>query len=182
MSQQKLLSQIRNPSKPSHYVYPGISSRFFVGAQQVVEDIVTLYGSPLPVADGINRIIESVYNINPNLLQVKNRKEDIVLPRQVGMMLFRLANYSLAKSGAAYGKDHATALHGIKKKCYPILETKTPKDEYHNLVCAIKAFNILYPQYSLSDLPRGWDNPNQPFRKSHPGHREQHRAMPTMQG
>lgn len=157
-------------SRPNHYVYPGITSPFILGAHRVVDEMINEFGEPLPVTDGINYIIEKVFCIDSYLLLVKTRKNDIVFPRQVGMLLLRLANYSLSKSGAIYGKDHATALYAVKKKCYPILETKSTKDEYYNLVCSIKAFNILYPKYSLSDLPRGWDNFNERIYKPQPRH------------
>ncbi len=180
MSQQKLLSQIRMPSRPSHYVYPGTTSLSTLGASQVVEAMLVQHGKALPVTDGIDFILSKVFNVDIDSLKLKSRKPEIVFPRQVGMLLLRLSNYSLSSAGGYYLKDHATALHAINKKCFPILETKYPKDDYDNLVCAIRAFHMLYPQYSLSILPRGWDNPYIKIHKPLPGHGEQSRTVSAL--
>lgn len=168
------------PSRPSHYVYPGTTSLSTLGASQVVEAMLVQHGKALPVTDGIDFILSKVFNVDIDSLKLKSRKPEIVFPRQVGMLLLRLSNYSLSSAGGYYLKDHATALHAINKKCFPILETKYPKDDYDNLVCAIRAFHMLYPQYSLSILPRGWDNPYIKIHKPLPGHGEQSRTVSAL--
>jgi len=135
----------------------------------------------IPVESVIKQIVLSVFLINKNMLMSKTRKPEIVLVRQTGMLLFCMAKCTLSKSASFFGKDHATALHAIKKKCFPILETKTPRDEYDNIVCAIKTFHILLPEYSLSNLPREWDNPDARIHKPFTWNRNQQHTVSSLQ-
>ena len=57
-----------------------------------------------------------LFEIDPAKLFVETRKTEVVRCRQL-MMKYRKEElgYSLAKAAARYGKDHATAIHAIKK-------------------------------------------------------------------
>lgn len=168
-----------NPPLPSHYVIPGLGISHQKASAIAMAMLDNNNGKPIDVVKGIHFILYQIFEKSKVNLRQKVRDEDIVFPRQVGMLLFLLAKASTIKAGAKYGKDHATAIHA-RKKCLNILETKTSRNDYDNLVCAIQAFHMLYPQYSLSNLPRGWENPHIKFHKPLPGQREQHGAVSTL--
>ncbi|MDD4385736.1 MAG: helix-turn-helix domain-containing protein [Bacteroidales bacterium] len=168
--------------RPNHYVFPGVSNKYVPGVQNIVENmLINNKGKPLRVDEGIKFIIEKIFGYKHPELVIKTRKAEIVFPRQVGMVLLLLAKWGVKEAGWFYGKDHATALHARKKRILPLLETKSPYHDYHKLVCALKSFNILYPQYSLSDLPRGWDDTSKRIQKPHSWHREFDSSLPSLQ-
>jgi len=152
---------------PHPYVMPGLSN-YSVKASKIVETFRGFYPiTPEPI-QGCSLISELVFEKEYHELVLRNRKRELVFPRQVGMFLLFLSGISFAVAGAHYSRDHATAMHG-KGKCLNVLETKYPKDDYNNLTLALRVFSILYPKCSLSSLPRGWDNTHQ--RICEPQHR-----------
>lgn len=168
-----------NPPLPSHYVIPGLGTSHQKASAIAMAVRSRNKGKPHTVSTGIDFIILQIFDKPLDKLTQKVRNADIVFPRQVGTFLYLLAKASTIKAGAKYEKDHATAIHS-RKKCLNILETKTSRNDYHNLVCAIRAFHMLYPQYSLSILPRGWDNPYIKIHKPLPGHGEQSRTVSAL--
>jgi len=65
---------------------------------------------------GIIKVVSSHFNLEPEVLQAKNRKREIVQARQIAMFFSKkMTNYSLSAIGAEIGgKDHATVLHSYK--------------------------------------------------------------------
>jgi len=74
---------------------------------------------PQPEQPDIDTVINTVcnaYQIDPALIQIKTRRQEIVEPRQLifALVMFGL-RISCIKTGRQIGKlDHATVLHGIR--------------------------------------------------------------------
>jgi chromosomal replication initiation ATPase DnaA len=102
---------------------------------------------------------------NPELLAHKTRKREVLIPRQLSIVILVLSGKTLAKATSFYKRDHATA-NNSKKRIFEILETKDSKHDYNRIVKVIKQARRVFPEVCLSDLPRGWDDPNQRFCKS----------------
>jgi len=74
---------------------------------------------PQPEQPDIDTVINTVcnaYQIDPALIQIKTRRQEIVEPRQLihALIMFGL-RISCIKTGRQIGKlDHATVLHGIR--------------------------------------------------------------------
>lgn len=181
MNNTSRVSKLVGKLNPSHYVFPGLSRDAKIAIKCTVTEFnITNTPSPLNLIENIDRILSQVYGLQISEIRVNTRSSTNVLARQTGMLLLRLAGKSLPQTAAEYGKEHATAIHAIYKKCFPILITKTKPDEYNNLVAAIRAFHTLYPDYSLSPLPWGWDNPNTRIHKPQQGNRERNVAVPSV--
>lgn len=91
------------------------------------------YKGNLPEPKLLKRIICRACGITMEQIDQRNRKREIVIARQIGMMYMALHkgvkeyNISLAKIGAMYGgKDHATVLHATRT----IKQLVESKDEY----------------------------------------------------
>lgn len=152
---------------PHPYVMPGLRN-YSIKASKIIETFRGIYPiTPEPI-QGTSLIVELVFGKEYHELVLRNRKRELVFPRQVGMFLLYLADISFVTAGAHYSRDHSTAVHG-KGKCLNVLETKYPKNDYNNLTLTLRIFSILYPKSSLSALPRGWDNTSQ--RICEPQHR-----------
>lgn len=64
----------------------------------------------------ITSTVGEYFGINPNALKGKQRKREILIPRQVSMFLLRdLTNLSLEEIGSFFGRDHSTVLNAIKR-------------------------------------------------------------------
>ncbi|EKE11574.1 MAG: hypothetical protein ACD_15C00059G0012 [uncultured bacterium] len=65
----------------------------------------------------IINIVSSFYDINPNDLIIKNRKKEVVKPRQIAMYLMRSElEYSFPGIGEKLGgRDHTTTIHACNK-------------------------------------------------------------------
>jgi len=65
----------------------------------------------------IIKVISEFYDINPNDLIAKNRKQEVVKPRQIAMYLMRSElQYSYPGIGGKLGgRDHTTAIHAYEK-------------------------------------------------------------------
>lgn len=84
-----------------------------------VEDIIkkSIKNFSQPVSD--YQIIKSVadfYNLSPEELSRRNRKKEVVEPRQIAMYLLRdILEMSYPYIGKKMGRDHTTAIHAIEK-------------------------------------------------------------------
>ena len=175
MSQIKLLEKLKEPvrCRPSHYVFPGIVNKPKIDDFLFVQEIIISLGTSTPnPIDAVNMIIYITFGMSESQLKTKSRKPEVVFPRQVGMFLLNLLGYTLSFSGQYYGKDHCTALHAKRKRCFNLLETKDNASEYNNLIRAIITVNTIFPKISLSELPRNWNDRKERIHKSHSGHRE----------
>ncbi|HLN19239.1 MAG TPA: chromosomal replication initiator protein DnaA, partial [Patescibacteria group bacterium] len=65
----------------------------------------------------IIKTVSEFYDINPNDLMAKNRKQEVVKPRQIAMYLMRSElQYSYPGIGEKLGgRDHTTAIHAFEK-------------------------------------------------------------------
>lgn len=61
------------------------------------------------VCNEVEKYLEK--RVDPLSLKSTSRKEEIVIPRQIMIKYMRKAKYTLAKAGARYDKDHATAIN-----------------------------------------------------------------------
>jgi chromosomal replication initiator protein len=68
---------------------------------------------------GITRIVERVaraFDVSPKEILGPSRQRLVLTARQVAMTLVReLAGLSLPQIGAAFGRDHTTVLHAVRK-------------------------------------------------------------------
>ncbi len=64
----------------------------------------------------ITKTVGEYFNVNPTALKGKQRKREILIPRQIAMYLLRdLTKLSLDEIGAYFGRDHSTVLNAIKR-------------------------------------------------------------------
>lgn len=64
----------------------------------------------------ITSSVAEFFGVNPNTLKGKQRKREILVPRQISMYLMRdLTNLSLEEIGSFFGRDHSTVLNAIKR-------------------------------------------------------------------
>jgi len=84
-------------------------------AREVLRNIVNDIKSPLTVEE-IQKITAEFYDIPPDLLRAKTRKQEIVIARQVAMYLAKeLTSCSLKTIGLNFGgRDHSTVIHAYQ--------------------------------------------------------------------
>jgi chromosomal replication initiator protein len=84
-------------------------------ARDVLRVIIHDVKSPVTI-DEIQRVVSEFYDIPPDLLRAKTRKQEIVLARQVAMYLSKaLTNSSLKTIGLHFGgRDHSTVIHAYQ--------------------------------------------------------------------
>jgi chromosomal replication initiator protein len=84
-------------------------------ARDVLRVIIQDIKSPISI-DEIQRVVSEFYDIPPDLLRAKTRKQEIVLARQVAMYLSKeLTNSSLKTIGLHFGgRDHSTVIHAYQ--------------------------------------------------------------------
>jgi chromosomal replication initiator protein len=84
-------------------------------ARDVLRVIIQDVKSPVTI-DEIQRIVSEFYDIPPDLLRAKTRKQEVVLARQVAMYLSKkLTNSSLKTIGLHFGgRDHSTVIHAYQ--------------------------------------------------------------------
>ncbi|MCK5840538.1 MAG: chromosomal replication initiator protein DnaA [Candidatus Sabulitectum sp.] len=64
----------------------------------------------------ITSSVAEFFGVNPNTLKGKQRKREILVPRQISMYLMRdLTSLSLEEIGSFFGRDHSTVLNAIKR-------------------------------------------------------------------
>ncbi len=84
------------------------------------------------------KIIEAVanfYDVKLSSLSEKDRKREVVHPRQVAMYLLRRElNLSYPSIGEKFGKrDHTTAIHACEKIKKELEENESLNEEVHNI-------------------------------------------------
>ncbi|MBT3343270.1 MAG: chromosomal replication initiator protein DnaA [Gemmatimonadetes bacterium] len=84
-------------------------------ARRIVQERSTSDNSNLSI-EGIQRIVARHFNLTPELLIGKTRKQDIVAPRQIAMYLAkRLTKSPLKVIGLHFGnRDHSTVVHAVR--------------------------------------------------------------------
>jgi len=84
-------------------------------AQDVLRVIVHDIKTPITI-DEIQRVVCEFYDVPPDLLRAKTRKQEVVLARQVAMYLSKqLTNSSLKTIGLHFGgRDHSTVIHSYQ--------------------------------------------------------------------
>ncbi len=84
-------------------------------ARDVLRLVVSNVRSPINVEE-IQRLVAEFYDIPPDLLRAKTRKQEIVSARQVAMYLAKeMTNCSLKTIGLHFGgRDHSTVIHAYQ--------------------------------------------------------------------
>lgn len=85
--------------------------------KQILSDIISSGKRKGVSYKHIIKIVSDFYEINPNDLIAKNRKQEVVKPRQIAMFLMRSElSYSYPGIGEKFGgRDHTTAIHAYEK-------------------------------------------------------------------
>jgi chromosomal replication initiation ATPase DnaA len=106
--------------------FPGVSMIRLLTSIKILTNLAKKFGINISVRkySGIKKhidIIEGIVcnevekylekRVDPLSLKSTSRKEEIVIPRQIMIKYMRKAKYTLAKAGARYDKDHATAIN-----------------------------------------------------------------------
>lgn len=97
------------------------------------------------------------FGVSRAQLKSKTRLLEVVLARQVAMLVIHLSGKSTIYAAGVFNKDHATLLHG-KKKIIELLETKHPRHDYNTVTQILKRTAVLYKQVDLSMLQGQWQN------------------------
>lgn len=140
----------------SVYAIPGIDSF----SEIVTSDDTRRIGEkpdPIKIA---NRIIYDVFSLNKSTLEERTRKREIVFPRQIHMTLTQLQGVSLAQSGLACNRDHATALHA-SKTIRDIISTKYPHEDYVKIMRCLEKLKNVCSDINMSRLQRLGKTTNQ---------------------
>ncbi|MBW7887387.1 MAG: chromosomal replication initiator protein DnaA [Bacteroidetes bacterium] len=84
-------------------------------AKEVLKELVTEIRSPVTIEE-IQRLVAEFFDIPPDLLRAKTRKQEIVNARQIAMYLAKdLTNSSLKTIGLNFGgRDHSTVIHACQ--------------------------------------------------------------------
>ncbi|MFH1572264.1 MAG: helix-turn-helix domain-containing protein, partial [Gemmatimonadota bacterium] len=90
-------------------------------ARKIVQQRLPAESSHLSI-ESIQRIVAHHFDLTPELLIGKTRKQEVASPRQIAMFLAkRLTNSPLKVIGLHFGnRDHSTVIHAIQvvtKKC-----------------------------------------------------------------
>lgn len=89
-----------------------------------VEDLIkkSLKNFSQPVSDyQIIKAVADFFNLGPEELSRRNRKKEVVEPRQIAMYLLRdILEMSYPYIGKKLGRDHTTAIHAIEKISHEI--------------------------------------------------------------
>jgi chromosomal replication initiator protein len=85
-------------------------------AKEALKNLTGDRSTKRPSANVILKTVSTYYGLRPADLKSKRRNKAIALPRQVAMYLAReYGKLSYPEIGAAYKKDHSTAIHAVKK-------------------------------------------------------------------
>ena len=91
------------------------------------------------------------FGITRAQLKSKNRLREVVLARQLAMLVIHISGKSTTYAAGTFNRDHATLLHG-QKKITELLETKYPRHDYDTVTQILKRTAVLYKQVDLSRL------------------------------
>ncbi len=108
-------------------------------ARTVIERTQRFEQKPITIDDIINKVCE-YYSVQPEAVQSKSRKHEIVQARQVSMFLAnKYLDYSTSKIGAYIGKrDHATVLHAFGMVRDQIQIDKNFKADIENIESSLR--------------------------------------------
>lgn len=71
--------------------------------------------TPGEIAAEIVRFVEKYYSMQPTDIYQRTRRREIVVPRQMAMLLVRkITKWSSEKTGLYFRMDHATVLHAAR--------------------------------------------------------------------
>lgn len=84
-------------------------------ARETLRDMIAAYDR-LITMENIRKTVAQYYNIRVADLSSKKRTRSLARPRQIAMSLCKeLTQHSYPEIGEAFGKDHTTVLHAVKK-------------------------------------------------------------------
>jgi chromosomal replication initiator protein len=85
-------------------------------AKDALKDIISPNTPNKITPQHIMDVVCEHLNVKPEEIKSKNRREEIVIPRQIVMYLCsKYTDCSSTKIGEFLGKDHSTVLHGVSK-------------------------------------------------------------------
>jgi chromosomal replication initiator protein len=103
-------------------------------ARETLKDMLAAY-ERLVTIDNIKRQVSTYYNIRVTDLSSERRTRSLARPRQIGMSLAKeLTQHSLPEIGRAFGKDHTTVLHAVRKVAELRKEDSRVREDYENLL------------------------------------------------
>lgn len=103
-------------------------------ARLTLKDMLASYDRAVTL-DNIKRTVAGYYNIRLADLTSVRRTRTLARPRQIAMALSKeLTRHSYPEIGAAFGKDHTTVLHAVRKVAELCREDDRLKEDYENLL------------------------------------------------
>ena len=103
-------------------------------ARMTLKDMLASYDRAVTL-DNIKRTVAGYYNIRLADLTSVRRTRTLARPRQIAMALSKeLTRHSYPEIGAAFGKDHTTVLHAVRKVAELCREDDRLKEDYENLL------------------------------------------------
>jgi len=99
--------------------------------QQVLSELISSGRKKNITHKHIIKVVSTYYEVNPEDLLAKSRKQDVVKPRQIAMYLMRNElKYSFPGIGDKLGKrDHTTAIHACEKITRALQENEKLQEE-----------------------------------------------------
>jgi chromosomal replication initiator protein len=103
--------------------------------KKILSDIISSGRRKGITYNHIIKVVSDFYEINPQDLVAKNRKREVVKPRQIAMYLMRSElQYSYPGIGDKLGKrDHTTAIHAYEKITKALLSDEKLTEEINNI-------------------------------------------------
>jgi chromosomal replication initiator protein len=103
--------------------------------KKILSDIISSGRRKGITYNHIIKVVSDFYEINPQDLVAKNRKREVVKPRQIAMYLMRSElQYSYPGIGDKLGKrDHTTAIHAYEKITKALLSNEKLTEEINNI-------------------------------------------------
>lgn len=103
-------------------------------ARVTLKDMLASYDRAVTL-ENIKRTVAAYYNIRLTDLNSVRRTRTLARPRQVAMALSKeLTRHSYPEIGSAFGKDHTTVLHAVRKIAELCQEDDRLKEDYENLL------------------------------------------------
>lgn len=113
-------------------------------------------GIPRTKEEILSGIMKDIWGTTFEDLSKKNRKREMVLPRQLCMAMLNIHGYSNTKAAQPFNKDHATTIHS-RKVISNIVDTKYPKDDYDRVTRTLQRYKEHFSDFDLSELHRTRD-------------------------
>lgn len=87
----------------------------------------------------INKCVADYYDVTTDDILSKKKPKNIAIARQMAMYICRmLLDYSLNRIGTEFNRDHSTVMHAIKLIESEIKKGSVLKNDYENIITAIK--------------------------------------------